>query len=84
MPPMHILPLRSVGVPLVIKVIETIFIKQSIGIVHPSVCGRMMIDRPPFLAIDRVENVRKADVAPADMVFPTAILVHIASCLHVY
>ena len=66
--PCHVLPLRAVGVPLVIKVVQSVFVKQSVGVVHPSVGWRVVVQRTPLFAVGRVEVVGHCHVFPADIV----------------
>ena len=56
-PPRHVLPLRAVWVPLVVKVVQTVFIKQTVGVVHPSVRRRVVVQRTPLFAVGSVEVV---------------------------
>ena len=55
MPPGHILPFRSIRVVLIIEMPLTIFIKHSIGVIHPSVKRCVMIRWAESLSIVCVE-----------------------------
>ena len=64
--PVHVAPLRSVGVVLEIQVIFAVFIDQTVGVVHPAVERRVMIDGAVIVGIGGVEGVGQADAVPAD------------------
>ena len=57
MSPMHISPHRAVGVILITEVIDTIFIKHTNRVVHPSIGRSMMIRRTIEVGIGHIPNV---------------------------
>ena len=83
MPPVHVLPLRTVRVPLVIEVPYAILIKHTIGIVHPPVYRRMMIDRTETLAVGCVKRIGIFDVFPTDELAYGTFLAAIATKLNI-
>ena len=56
--PVHVAPLRSVGVVLEVEMILPILVGESVGVVHPSVERRVVIDGAVVVRIGRVEGVR--------------------------
>ena len=83
-PPMHILPLRSVGVPLIIEVPHSVLIKHPIRVVHPPVQGRMMINRTEVLAISGVKGVGELDFFPASELAYSALLTTVTMKLDIH
>ena len=63
--PRHVLPHRTVGVPLVAQVPHTILVEHAIRIIHPPVRGRVVIQRTETLAVAGVKRVRILHLAPA-------------------
>ena len=55
--PSHVLPLRPIGVPLVVKVVQSVFVEEAVGVVHPPVGRCVMVQRAPLFAVGRVEVV---------------------------
>ena len=66
--PSHVLPLRPVWVPLVVKVVQSVFVEEPVGVVHPPVWWRVMVQRTPFFAVRRVEVVDHFHLFPAHIV----------------
>ena len=67
--PRHVLPLRAVGVPLIIKVVHAILVEHTIGIVHPAIHRRVVKQRAILFAVRRVELVALLHLLPASEVF---------------
>ena len=65
MSPRHILPLRTVGVELEVQMIHPVFVKHTVGIVHPTIRGRMMIQRTPLFAIRGIKGFAVFEMFPA-------------------
>ena len=57
MSPCHILPLRSIGIPLIVEMPFAIFVKHSIGVIHPSIGGCMMIKRSVHFLITHIQRI---------------------------
>ena len=72
MSPGHVLPFRSVGIPLIIQVPFAILIEHSVWIVHPSVERGMVIGRAIFLTVRGVERVGEGEVLPAGVLLGLA------------
>ena len=72
MSPRHVLPLRPVGVPLVVEVPHTVLVEHAVGVVHPSVQRRVVEGGPVFLAVGGVERVRQLHVLPAGVLLGLA------------
>ena len=64
MSPMHIPPHRAVWIMLEIKVIFTIFINQSVGIVHPSIKRSVMVKRTEFISVCCIKCIRDFNAVP--------------------
>ena len=64
--PVHVAPLRSVGVVLEIQVIFAVFVNQTVSVVHPAVERRVMIDGTIIVGIGGIESVGQVDAVPAD------------------
>ena len=70
MSPGHILPLRAVGVVLIIKVPYTVFVEHTIRVVHPAIEGSVVKGRTVgSLAVCGVESVTEAHILPAGIAF---------------
>ena len=76
MSPCHVLPLRTVGVPLVVEVPHTTasIIKHTIRVVHPSVLRGMVIDGTEVLAVGGVERGGILHLAPANKLSHSTLL----------
>ena len=72
MAPRHVLPFRSVRIPLVIQMPYAILVKHSVRIVHPAVQRRVMIRRTVFLAVGGIERVRHVEIVPAHILLGLA------------
>ena len=59
MPPIHIPPLRSEGIVLIVEMIRTILVKHPIRIIHPSVGRRMVVARMIVVLLTGIEAVRE-------------------------
>ena len=59
MSPMHISPHRAIGVILITEVIDTIFIKHTNRVVHPSIGRTMMIRRTIEIGIGHIPDIRE-------------------------
>ena len=57
MSPMHISPHRAVGVILITEVIDTIFIKHTNRVVHPSIRRSVMIRGAIEIGIGHIPHV---------------------------
>ena len=68
MSPTHILPLRTVGVVLEVKVIHTVFIEKPVGVVHPSPIRGVMILWAELFAVGGVESGSRFQLFPAAIV----------------
>ena len=78
MSPVHVAPHRAVRIILIEQVILTIFIYQSVGIVHPSVERSMVIQGTVLVCIGRVKSIRKLEF------FPTQSLLRQVTDTHGY
>ena len=58
MSPMHISPFRTVRVILKIQMIFSIFIHQSVGIIHPAIERSMMVNRAELFRIGCIKSIR--------------------------
>ena len=63
--PVHVLPHRAVGVPLVVEMPCAILIEHTIGVIHPSVSRCMVISGAELFAVGGVEGVAELHLAPA-------------------
>ena len=63
--PRHVLPLRSVGIPLVVEVPHAVLIEHAVGVVHPAIRGCVMILWTELLAVGSVEGVALLHLLPA-------------------
>ena len=78
-PPVHILPLRTIGVILIIEVPHTILIEHTVRIVHPSIERRMMIGRTETLTVGGVEGVGELYILPADELAHSTLLTSVST-----
>ena len=58
MSPMHISPFRAVRIILKIQMIFSIFIHQSVGIIHPAIERSMMVNRAELFRIGCIKSIR--------------------------
>ena len=63
--PCHVLPLRSVGVPLVVQMPHAVLVEHAVGVVHPSVDGGVVVGGAEVLAVGGVEGVAEFHLLPA-------------------
>ena len=63
--PGHVLPFGTVGIPLVVEMPDTVVVEHTVGVVHPTVFGGMVVEGTEILAISLVECVGGADEVPA-------------------
>ena len=68
MSPIHVLPLRTKWVILVVKMPYPILIKHSVRVIHPSVCWCMMIDGTKLFTISCIELTCFLEIFPASKV----------------
>ncbi|CDB10232.1 unknown [Bacteroides sp. CAG:633] len=64
--PVHVAPLRSVGVVLEVQVIFAVFVDQTVGVVHPAIERRVVINGTVIIGIGSIESIGQADAVPAD------------------
>ena len=69
MSPMHISPFGTVRVILIIQMIFSIFINQSVSIVHPTIEGSMVVNRTKLIRIGCIECIGQPDFFPAKCIF---------------
>ena len=65
MSPCHVLPLRAIGIKLVVKMPYTILIEHAVRVVHPSISWSVMIYGTILLAVGHVEWVGILHILPA-------------------
>ena len=63
--PRHVLPRRSEGVVLVIEIPHAVLVEQSVGIVHPAISRRVVIDGAETLAVGHIERIGCPHELPA-------------------
>ena len=66
---MHISPFGTVRVILIIQMIFSIFINQSVSIVHPTIEGSMVVNRTKLIRIGCIECIGQPDFFPAKCIF---------------
>ena len=66
--PVHVSPLRAVGVILEVEVILPVLIHQSVGIVHPSILRCVVIDGAIVVGVFHVPCVRKSHLLECECV----------------
>ena len=62
MSPMHIAPFRAIRIVLVIKMIDAVFIKHTIRVIHPAIAWRMVVKRAIVVCVFYIPFVRKSQV----------------------
>ena len=67
--PVHILPLRTVGVPLIEQMVDAILIEHAVRVVHPTIERGMMIDGTILLTIGCIKGIALFHLTPAEEVF---------------
>ena len=86
MPPMHVSPYRRIWIVLIIEMVHTILVEKAVGIVHPAVFRRMMINGTVLVHRDFRAGVGENDPAPcrfridagkADILLLCAEMLHI-------
>ena len=78
MAPCHVLPLRTVGVPLVVEVPRAVLVEHSVGIVHPSVARSVVVGRAESLDVGVVEGIGELHFLPAHVILEGTLLVTVA------
>ena len=68
MSPVHISPYGAVWIILKIKVIFTVFINQSVGIIHPAIKRSVMINRTELIPVCRIKCIRNPDAVPTQRI----------------
>ena len=68
MTPVHIAPHRPVGIILEIEMIFPILIDQAVGVIHPAIERRVMINRAIEIGITRIERIGNRQTAPTDSI----------------
>ena len=63
MSPMHIAPFRAIRIVLVTKMIDAIFIKHTVRVIHPAIAWRMVVKRPIVVRIFYIPFVGKSQVS---------------------
>ena len=61
---MHVAPHGAVGIVLEVEVVLAVLIHQAVGVVHPAVGGRVVVDGAEHLAVGYVEGVGQFEVLP--------------------
>ena len=59
---MHISPFRTIRIVLVAKMIDAIFIKHSVGVIHPAIAWRMVVNRAIVICVFYIPFVGKSKV----------------------
>ena len=65
--PMHVAPLRAIGIVLIIEVPDAILIEHAVGVVHPTVGRRMVIHRAIVVGVDHAPLVGQLHTAHGDV-----------------
>ena len=63
--PRHVLPLRAIGVPLVVQVPNAVLVEHAVRIIHPSIGRGVVIGGAESLAVGCVKRVAHPHLAPA-------------------
>ena len=64
MSPVHVAPDAGERIVLIVKMIHTILVKQAVGVVHPAIGRRVMIDGPVFLCRNFRRSIGEGDELP--------------------
>ena len=67
--PVHIAPFRAVGVILEIEMVFAVFVGQAIGVVHPSVEGRVVVNGAIVVGVGDVPRVAETHLLQRQSVF---------------
>ena len=66
MPPVHITPLRSVGIILVVEMVDAILVDHTVGVIHPAIGWAMVVGWPVVILGRGVKGVGESKLLEAD------------------